>query len=91
MAQKIARVNTDLVGGGVIVGPGATSVTVNDKVISVINDTVQTHGDPPHVMPPIITGAPTIFAEDKKINLTSISRASCSHTVDTGSSNTFGL
>lgn len=91
MTEKVARVNVDIVGGGVIVGPGAQTVTVNDKVISVINDTVQTHGEPPHVMPPIVTGAPTIFAEDKKINLTSISRATCSHSVETGSNNTFGL
>lgn len=91
MAEQVARVGVDVVGGGTIIGPGATSVTVNDKVISVLNDKVQTHGDPPHVLPPIVQGAPTIFAEDKKINLTSISRATCSHTVDTGSSDTFGL
>ena len=91
MAEQVARISVDIVGGGPIIGPGATSVTVNDKVISVKDDQVTTHGDNPHVLPTITKGAPTIFAEDKQVNLTSISTATCGHTVDTGSGNTFGL
>ena len=91
MAKKVARITVDQVSGVPIVGPGATSVTVNDKVISVINDVVTTHGDPPHVNPTIVKGAPSITAEDKNISITSISTVTCGHTVDTGSSNTFAL
>lgn len=90
MSYKVARVDVDIC-GGVIIGPGAPTVTVNDKICSVIQDRVQTHGDPPHVLPPIVTAAPTIFAEDKRVTLTTISQASCRHQVSTGSPDTFGL
>ena len=90
-AENVARVGVDRVSNGVITGPGATTVTVNDEIISVIDDTVSTHGDAPHIQPTIIKGAPTIFAEGKQISLTRISIATCSHSVDTGSNNTFGL
>ena len=91
MTKKVARTSVDQVSGVPIIGPGASSVTVNDKVISVINDTVTSHGDPPHVSPTINKGAPTITAEDKKITLTSISLATCGHPVATGSPNTLAL
>lgn len=84
---KVARVNVDQAGGGIILGPGAITVTVNDKSCSIVNDTVATHGDPPHVVPSIVSGAPTVFATDKPISVTSISIASCGHPVSTGSNN----
>jgi len=90
MAQ-VARVNVDQAGGGVILGPGAITVTVNDKSCSIVNDTVATHGDPPHVVPSITTGAPTVFATDKPISVTGISIARCGHPVSKGSNNVFAL
>jgi len=90
MAQ-VARTQVDRVASGIILGPGSPTVTVNDKSCSIINDIVSTHGDPPHVSPTIVTGAPTVFATDKPVSVTGISTAKCGHTVNTGSSNVFAF
>lgn len=84
----VARVTTDLVGGtGVITGPGASTVLVNGRPLSIVGDTVAPHGEPPHTNPVILTGSPTVRAQGRPITVEQISQATCGHLATTGSLN----
>lgn len=72
---------------GIIEGPGISSVIVNGVPVSVVGDTVSSHGAPPHTKAVIVTGSSTVFAGGKPISLQSISTCTCNHTVITGSPN----
>lgn len=87
MGTPTARVTTDVVGRGLILGPGAPSVLVNGKPISTVGDKVAPHGKPPHTSPTIITGSNSVFAEGKPVARQYSSKATCGHPVVTGSSN----
>ena len=85
----ISRVNQDSA-GGIITGSGASSVYVNDKNVSLINDSVTPHAPPdtPHMgSPKIISASSTVFANGKPVVRQGDS-ASCGHTTS-GSSNVF--
>ena len=84
----VARVSIDLVGGAIIVGPGEVSVKVNGLVISVINDTVASHGSGPHAAATIVSASSTVFANGKAVVRVGDS-ASCGDLVSTGSPNVF--
>lgn len=80
----------DLIGGtGVITGPGAPTVLVNDLIISTIGDIGTSHGEPPHTNPVIETASPTVFAMDQPVTVQFISVASCGHSVTTGAPTVF--
>lgn len=82
-----ARATTDLVQAGVITGPGAATVRINNLPASVVGDTVAAHGDAPHAKAAIVTGSATVFIEGKPATVQSISTATCGHSVSTGSPN----
>lgn len=85
----ISRVGQDSA-GGIITGSGASSVYVNDKNISLINDSVTPHAPPksPHTASPkIVSASSTVFANGKPVVRQGDS-ASCGHTTS-GSSNVF--
>ena len=82
-----ARATADLVQAGVITGPGATKVLINNLPASVVGDTVAAHGDVPHAKAVIVTGSASVFIQGKPATVQSISAATCGHVVTTGSPN----
>jgi len=81
----IARVNTDIA-GGLIVGPGSSTMVVDGKPVSFIGDVVSTHGNSPHTSPSLIAGGSTTMLVDGQIPAMQGSQAACGHTVSPGSS-----
>jgi uncharacterized Zn-binding protein involved in type VI secretion len=82
----VALVFTDLVGGtGIITGPGSGTVLVQARPVSLIGDTVSSHGEPPHTKPVIITGSATVRVDGRAVTVQGISQATCGHPVTTGS------
>lgn len=75
----------DLVGPGVITGPGAPTVTINGIPASLMGDIVATHGEPPHVAVPIVVGAPTVFVMGIPPTAVGVSAAACGHMASIGS------
>lgn len=80
----VARVGVDSA-GGVITGPGESSVLVNGSPISLIGDSVASHGDSPHSSATIVSGSSTVKAGGVGVVRVGDS-ASCGHTVSGGSS-----
>ena len=76
------------VAGGVIIGPGAPTVLVNGSPVSTLGDAVTPHGDPPHSSATIIKSSTTVFAQGKGIVRVG-DKASCGHSVASGSPNVF--
>ncbi len=58
----VSRVGVDLVGSGIIIGPGNTTVKINGSPVSVIGDAVASHGTGPHVAATLVVGSTTVFA-----------------------------
>jgi uncharacterized Zn-binding protein involved in type VI secretion len=85
---KAGRVGVDKA-GGVITGPGSPNVFTNNKKASVLKDIVATHGDSPHVQPPIVSGSKSVFINNKPATVQTISKAACGHPVSTGSPNVY--
>lgn len=81
----IARVNTDIA-GGVIVGPGSSTMLVDGKPVSFIGDVVATHGNSPHNSPTLVAGGASTIVVDGEIPAMQRSQAACGHTVSPGSS-----
>jgi len=54
--KGIARVGVDSA-GGLITGPGSSSVFANKSPVSLLGDKISSHGDPPHSSP--ITANPS--------------------------------
>jgi len=82
----ISRVNVDTA-GGTITGPGASSVFVNGSKVSLLGDSVASHGDSPHDNATMVESSSTVSAEGKGV-VRQGDAASCGHTA-TGSSDTF--
>jgi uncharacterized Zn-binding protein involved in type VI secretion len=80
------RLGIDMAGGGLIMGPGAPSVIVNNAPISTINDGIATHGEAPHTSGSslITTGSGTVKAENKFVSIAP-GVVSCGHTLAPGS------
>ncbi len=85
----VARIQTDLASAGVITGPGAPSVRVNNIIASVQGDGVAPHGETPHAAATIANGSTSVFFENRPATVQTISAASCSHQVTTGSIDVF--
>ena len=80
----VARVGVDTA-GGVITGPGEPSVLVNSSAVSVIGDSVASHGSSPHNAATMVGGSTTVFAGGVGV-VRAGDAASCGHTA-TGASN----
>ena len=87
----LGLVKGSLVKTGLITGPGAVSplVQAEFKTVSVIKDTVASHGETPHSATTIATGSSSVFANRKKVTVATVSTAFCGDQVDTGAGTVF--
>ena len=79
-----SRVGVDTA-GGIISGPGSSSVKVNGATVSVLGDSVVNHGTSPHNAATMVAGSSSVFAGGVSI-VRSGDAASCGH-IATGSTN----
>lgn len=85
--MKVARVDADNVNGGVILGPGASTVFVNGFKISTLGDRVDDH--PSHSQPlNIVESSSDVFAQGIGV-VRQGDGVNCGHKVSTGSDNVF--
>lgn len=82
---SVGRVGIDS-SGGLITGPGVSSVKINGSKISVVGDLVASHGSGPHAAATMLQGSSSVFAGGKGICRQGDS-ASCGHTLSPGSPN----
>jgi len=85
----LGLVRKSFVSTGIITGPGAPTVKAEYSTVSVINDTVSTHGEAPHIAATIATGSTSVRANGKFVAVQDLSTTSCSHKVDTGAISVF--
>lgn len=82
--RGLARI-MDMVGTGVIQNTKVTSVICEGRFVSTLGDTVSTHGEAPHVMPPLVLGtSATVVAEGQPVCIQGTT-AICGHSVSMGS------
>lgn len=79
-----ARVGQDIA-GGLVVGPGSTTVVINGSPASLVGDQVVSHGSPPHTASMIVTGSTSVVIDGKPLAVQGLSIASCQHPMSTGS------
>ena len=79
-----SRVGTDTAGGS-ITGPGDSTVLVNGDPISIIGDSVASHGSGSHASATMTSGSSTVFVGGVGV-VRAGDAASCGHTA-TGSGN----
>jgi uncharacterized Zn-binding protein involved in type VI secretion len=53
--------------GGVIVGPGASTVKAEGARVTLKGDSIAAHGKPPHAAPVMVGASGTVFAEGKPV------------------------
>ena len=53
--------------GGVIVGPGASTVKAEGARVTLKGDSIAAHGKPPHAAPVMVGASETVFAEGKPV------------------------
>ena len=82
----IARASVDSA-GGIITGPGISSVRINGKPCSVIGDSVAPHAPGVHIAAVMSSGSSTVFAGGVAVCRAG-DLATCGHAA-TGSSNVF--
>ena len=80
----VGKVSFSLVGTGLDIGPGVPNILVEGQPISVVGDLVAPHGKPPHVVASIVSGSSTVLAAGRPITATSLSKATCGHSMVTG-------
>jgi uncharacterized Zn-binding protein involved in type VI secretion len=82
----LGLVKGSLVKTGLITGPGAIGplVRAEFKTVSVVGDTVASHGETPHSVTTIATGSSTVNANGKPVTVATVSTAFCQDQVDTG-------
>lgn len=85
MAQGATRTLTDSA-GGLIVGPGVSSVLVNGFPISVLGDAVAGHGENQHAAASMLIGSPRSVLAGGQPVIRGGDPATCGH-ISTGSSN----
>jgi uncharacterized Zn-binding protein involved in type VI secretion len=80
-----ARVGIDTVGGGLIIGPGCTTVMVEGAPASIIGDAVAPHEpfEGEHLTATLVEGSATVYAEGRPVVRLG-DAASCGHFVETG-------
>tara|TARA_B100001057_G_scaffold498694_1_gene606604 strand:+ start:7909 stop:8190 length:282 start_codon:yes stop_codon:yes gene_type:complete len=87
----IGRTILDMGGGGLILGPGSTSVFCESQKLSLVGDGLTTHGEPPHTSGSslVANGSATVFSEGKPVTVAGISIATCAHPISPGSPTVF--
>lgn len=84
----ITRVGLDVAGSGIVLGPGAASggnpVFAEGAIVSLINDAVAPHGNPPHTVATLPVGSSSVFGPGGRPVVIAGSVATCGHPV-TGS------
>lgn len=79
----ITRVGLDVAGTGVVLGPGAASggnpVFAEGAIVSLINDAVAPHGNPPHTTATLPVGSSTVFGPGGRPVVIEGSVATCGH------------
>lgn len=82
-----SRVGTDSA-GGTIIGPGASTVKINGKNVSLKGDSVTPHPpiDTPHDVAPVMVGSSSTVKANGKFIVRAGDSASCGHSA-TGSGN----
>ena len=73
--------------GGVITGPGSSTVKAEGARVSLKGDNIAAHGDPPHTAPVMVGSSSTVYATGKPV-VRSGDSASCGHTAN-GASTVF--
>jgi uncharacterized Zn-binding protein involved in type VI secretion len=73
--------------GGVIVGPGASTVKAEGARVCLKGDNIAAHGKPPHAAPTMVGASGTVFAEGKPVVRAGDS-ATCGHSAN-GASTVF--
>ena len=73
--------------GGVIVGPGASTVKAEGARVSLKGDNIAAHGKAPHNAPTMVGASGTVFANGKPV-VRAGDAASCQHTAN-GASTVF--
>lgn len=76
---------------GLITGPGAIGplVQAEFKTVSVVGDTVASHGPDPHSVTTIANGSTSVYANEKNVTVATVSKAACQDQVDTGAGSVF--
>ena len=82
----ISRVGSNQA-GGVIVGPGASTVIAEGARVSLKGDKVAAHGRPPHTSPTMVGSSGTVFAQGKPV-VRAGDAATCGHAAN-GASTVF--
>jgi uncharacterized Zn-binding protein involved in type VI secretion len=87
----LGLVKGSLVKTGLITGPGAVKplVQAEFKTVSIINDTVASHGEAPHAATTITSGSSSVYANGKNVTVATVSTAFCQDRVDTGAKSVF--
>lgn len=82
MGRNVAQI-TIATAGGVLTGPGCPSVKVDGKIISVLGDSVQSHGSGSHVAATITSASSSVFAGGMAV-VRNTDSASCGDIVTNG-------
>lgn len=85
MSKGAGRVGKDNA-RGLIAGPGAGTVIINNSPASVVGDRIVPHGKSPHTSSVVTNGSRTVFVENRPLTVEG-SDTSCGHTVTPGSDN----
>jgi uncharacterized Zn-binding protein involved in type VI secretion len=83
-ASRVGRDNAQ----GVILGPGARTVRINNVPASLTQDRIAPHGTAPHTSSVVLTGSRSVFVEGKALTVRG-STTRCGHLVTSGSENVF--
>ena len=76
----LCRTFLDMGGGGLVIGPGAVTPVCDSSKVSLVGDSLTTHGEPPHTTGSslVANGSATVFCESKPVTVAGISK----HTVN---------
>jgi len=87
----LGLVKGSLVKTGLITGPGAVGplVRAEFKTVSVVGDTVASHGETPHSATTIANGSTSVYANGKPVTVATVSKAVCQDQVSTGATSVF--
>lgn len=75
---KVSLVGVDTAGGGVILGPGASKLSVGGVRVSLVGDSIAPHGPPPHITAVVLTGSNKLSVGGVPVTIQG-SATSCGH------------
>ena len=87
----LCRTFLDMGGGGLVIGPGAVTTFCDSSKVSLVGDSLTTHGEPPHTTGSslVANGSATVFCESEPVTVAGISIATCAHPIVPGSPTVF--